>query len=69
MNPEQMRMMQQMQGGQQMPPQQMPMPRPQQQGGGKPKQVPWYDQFGWWTVVGLIIVGCLVALVFLPPLK
>ena len=57
MNPEQLRRMQQMQG------------EPQQQGGGKPKQVPWYDRFGWWTVLGLVIVGGLVTLLFLPPLK
>jgi hypothetical protein len=67
MNPEQMRMMQQMQGGQQ--PQPMPPQMPKQQMRSVGKQVPWYDRFGWWTVAGLIIVGCLVALVFLPPLK
>lgn len=55
MNPEQLRMMQQMQGAQQ-------MPKPQRQGGGKPKKVPWYDRFGCGTVVGLILVGGLVAL-------
>ena len=62
MNPEQLRMLQQMQGAPQ-------MPKPQQQGGGKPKRVPWYDRFGWWTVLGLVIVGGLVTLLFLPPLK
>ena len=62
MNPEQLRRMQQMHGAPQ-------IPKPQQQGGGKPKQVPWYDRFGWWTVLGLVIVGGLVTLLFLPPLK
>lgn len=62
MNPEQLRMMQ---GAQQVP----QMPKPQRQGGGKPKKVPWYDRFGWGTVVGLILVGGLVALLFLPPLR
>ncbi len=62
MNPEQLRMMQQMQGVPQ-------MPKPQRQGGGKPKQAPWYDRFGWWTVFLMIVVGGLVAMLLLPPLK
>lgn len=61
MNPEQLRMTQQMPSHQ--------MPKPQQQGGGKPKQVPWYDRFGWWTVVLTILAGVLWSLVFLPPFK
>lgn len=64
MNPDQMRMLQQMQGGQ---PQQMP--RPQQQGGGKSKPVTLFDKFGWWTVVLTILAGVVWSLVFLPPFK
>ena len=62
MNPEQLRMMQQMQGAPQ-------MPKPQQQGGGKSKRVPWYDRFGWWTVVLTILTGLVWSLAFLPPFK
>lgn len=54
MTSEQLRMMQQMQGAQQ----------PQM-----PQGVPWYDRFGWWTVVGLLISGILAMLAVLPPIK
>ncbi len=68
MNPEQLRMMQQMRMMQEM--QGVPqMPKPQRQGGGKPQQAPWYDRFGWWTVFLMIVVGGLVAMLLLPPLK
>ena len=62
MNPEQLRMMQQMQGAPQ-------LPKSQQQGGVKPKRVPWYDRFGWWTVALTVLAGGVLSLVFLPPFK
>lgn len=71
MTPEQhMRMMQQMGGDPSGRPQQQPemQKKPQKQVFPQKPQ-PWYDRFGWWTVLMAVIASVLAALAYLPPLK